>query len=243
MGEVAPLYGVDPALVLTNPGVQQCNLRHKPSTSSHTRLSMRSVWLHPTRGGPVSTEHGGSKGVNPEKKSLSLRCKQPCQRTPEASEVEGLKPWMVNSGHLANPVSQSLTVASEALLQRTISSLTTRGTVMKKQNNHRNPKSTNKKQLFLKTRNGNIRSTGQQCTPKAEDGYWNEATQSGPLIHSQSHQAQTTAEHTEVNQREAWTKEEIRKVIWCYMYCKQYFTENYKTLYEIWRQWNPTCRM
>jgi hypothetical protein len=26
------------------------------------------------------------------------------------------------------------------------------------------------------------------------------------------------------------------------MYCKQHFTENYKTLYEIWRQQNPTCR-
>ena len=25
MGEVAPLYGVDPALALTDPGVQQCN--------------------------------------------------------------------------------------------------------------------------------------------------------------------------------------------------------------------------
>jgi len=41
MGEVAPLYGVDFALVLTNPGVQQCNLRHKPSTSLHTRPSVR----------------------------------------------------------------------------------------------------------------------------------------------------------------------------------------------------------
>jgi len=27
------------------------------------------------------------------------------------------------------------------------------------------------------------------------------------------------------------------------MYCKQHFRENYRTLYEIWRQWNPTCRM
>ena len=27
------------------------------------------------------------------------------------------------------------------------------------------------------------------------------------------------------------------------MYCKQHFTENYKTLYEIWRERNPTCRM
>jgi hypothetical protein len=36
----------------------------------------------------------------------------------------------------------------------------------------------------LKTRNGNIRSNGQQCTPKAEEGYCNEATQSAPLTQS-----------------------------------------------------------
>jgi len=95
----------------------------------------------------------------------------------------------------------------------------------------------------LKTRDGNIRSTRQQCTPKAEEGYCNEATQIGPLTHSQSHQAQNTVEHTEVQQRKAWTKEEIREVIWCYIYCKQHLTENYKTMYEIWRQQNPTCRM
>ena len=53
VGEVAPLYGVDSALVLTNPGVQLCNLSHKPSPSLHTRPSMRSEWLHLTRGGPV----------------------------------------------------------------------------------------------------------------------------------------------------------------------------------------------
>ena len=57
------------------------------------------------------------------------------------------------------------------------------------------------------------------------------------------HQAQITVEHTEVQQRKAWTKEEIREVIWCYLYCKQHLTENYKTMYEIWRQRNPTCRM
>ena len=27
------------------------------------------------------------------------------------------------------------------------------------------------------------------------------------------------------------------------MYCKQHFTENCKTLFEMWRQRNPTCRM
>jgi hypothetical protein len=27
------------------------------------------------------------------------------------------------------------------------------------------------------------------------------------------------------------------------MYCRQHFTENYKKLYEIWRQHNPKCRI
>jgi len=58
---------------------------------------------------------------------------------------------MVNSGHLANPVSQR-----GALLQWTLLSLATCGTAMKKQNNHQNLKNTNEKQLFLKTCNGNI---------------------------------------------------------------------------------------
>jgi len=79
----------------------------------------------------------------------------------------------------------------------------------------------------LKVKNGNIRRSGKPSTPKAEGGYCNEATQSGPLTHSQSHQAQNTVEHTEVKQRRDWTKEEIREVIWCYMYCREHFTENY----------------
>ena len=92
----------------------------------------------------------------------------------------------------------------------------------------------------METRNGNIRSREKSITPKANEGYCNEATQSGPLTYSQ---AQNTVEHTEVKQRRAWTKEEIREVIWCYMYCRQNFTENYKKVYEIWRQRNPECRM
>jgi hypothetical protein len=56
------------------------------------------------------------------------------------------------------------------------------------------PKNTNEQQLFLETRNGNIRSKGKPSTPKAEEGYFTEATQSGPLTHSQSHQAQNTGE-------------------------------------------------
>ena len=82
------------------------------------------------------------------------------------------------------------------------------------------PKNTNEEQLFLETRNGNNSSSRKPSMPKAEDGYCNEATQSGPLTHSQNHQAQNTVEHTEVKPRRAWTKEEIREVLWCYMYCR-----------------------
>ena len=53
----------------------------------------------------------------------------------------------------------------------------------------------------------------------------NNNNQSGPLTHGQSHQAQNAAEHTEIKQRRAWTREEIREVVWCYMYCRQHFTE------------------
>ena len=39
----------------------------------------------------------------------------------------------------------------------------------------------NEQQLFLETRNGNIRCSGKPSTPKPEGGYCNEATQSRPL--------------------------------------------------------------
>ena len=66
----------------------------------------------------------------------------------------------------------------------------------------------------MEARNGNIRSSGKPSTGKAEEGYCNKATQSRPPTHSQSHQAQNTVQHTEVKQRRAWTKEEIREAIW-----------------------------
>jgi hypothetical protein len=113
---------------------------------------------------------------------------------------------------------------------------------MKDKNRKQNRKNTNEQQLFLETRNGNIRSSGKPRTPKVEEGYCNEAAQGRPLTRSQSHQAQNITKHTEVKQRMAWTKGETREVIWCYMYCKQYFTANYKKVYEIWRQRNPECR-
>jgi hypothetical protein len=73
------------------------------------------------------------------------------------------------------------------------------------------PKKHKQKQLFLKTRNGNNRRTGQQCTPTAEEGYCNEATQSGPLTYSQSHQAKNKAEHTEVKKGSLGKKRKSEK--------------------------------
>ena len=78
----------------------------------------------------------------------------------------------------------------------------------------------------MNTRNGNIRSNGKQITPRAEEVYCNETTQSESLTHSQSHQSQNAAEHIEAKQRKVWRREEIREVVWCYMYCRQHFTEN-----------------
>jgi len=37
--------------------------------------------------------------------------------------------------------------------------------------------------------------------------------------------------------------QEIIEVLWCYMYCRQHSTENYKKMYEIWRKNNPECRL
>jgi len=50
---------------------------------------------------------------------------------------------MVNCGHLANPVSQSLSGARGAVLPWTLQSLATCGTAMEKKNN-KNNKKTNK---------------------------------------------------------------------------------------------------
>jgi len=59
---------------------------------------------------------------------------------------------MVNSGYVANPLSQSLSVASggSATLDPTIPSYM--WTVMEKNNNKNNPQKTNEHQLFLETK-------------------------------------------------------------------------------------------
>ena len=95
----------------------------------------------------------------------------------------------------------------------------------------------------METKNVTIRSNGKPFAYRGEEGSCNEATQSGPPTHSQGHQDQNISKKTEVNQRMAWAREEIKEGIWCYMYCRNYLTDNYKKVYEIWRKRNPDFRM
>ena len=64
-------------------------------------------------------EHGGSRGVNLEKKSPSPRCTLPCRGTTDTSVVEGKKPRTVNSEKWRPSDSSSLTAAGGAILQLT----------------------------------------------------------------------------------------------------------------------------
>jgi len=64
----------------------------------------------------------------------------------------------------------------------------------KKEKNYgkNNPRNTKEQQLFLETTNRKFRSNRKLNTSRAEEGYCNEATQSRPSTHSQSHQALNT---------------------------------------------------
>jgi hypothetical protein len=44
-------------------------------------------------------------------------------------------------------------------------------------------KHTNEQQLILETKNGKTRSNGKPSVPRAEEGYFNEESQSGPSTH------------------------------------------------------------
>ena len=80
MGERA----ADPALVFTNPAVQQCNLRHKPFSSlPQDRPCVFSNYIRPE----VSLFKRNTAYIG--ESTLNLRCQQSCRRTPQASEVEG----------------------------------------------------------------------------------------------------------------------------------------------------------
>jgi hypothetical protein len=61
---------------------------------------------------------------------------------------------------------ESLTVASGALLQWALQTPATRGTTMKDKNRKQNPKNTNEQQVFLETRNGTSGVAGNYELPR-----------------------------------------------------------------------------
>ena len=93
----------------------------------------------------------------------------------------------MKSGHLANPVSISLIVCGKRGSAAMDPIIPTYSWDSDDETEHSTKtKNTKEQQLFLKTRNGNIRSNGKQITPRVEEGYCNEGTQSRPLTHSQT---------------------------------------------------------
>jgi hypothetical protein len=66
-----------------------------------------------------------------------------------------------------------------------------------KKNNQQNP-NTNEHQLLIENKNGKIKSNTEPSTPRAEEGYCNEATQSGSSTHS--HHALSMPKNIKVKQ-------------------------------------------
>jgi len=95
--------------------------------------------------------------------------------------------------------------------------VTTHGTEKEKNNEKNNPRNTNEQQLFLETMNRKFSSNWEPSTSRTEEGYCNEATQSRPSTHSQSHQALNILKNTEVKQSMAWTREGIREKMVLYV--------------------------
>jgi len=76
---------------------------------------------------------------------------------------------------------------------------------MKEHGNQQNPKKKTQMKSSYSWRPGmetsGVAGNRKPSTAKADEGYCNEATQSRPLTHSQSHQAQNAVEHAEVKHR------------------------------------------
>ena len=76
-----------------------------------------------------------------------------------------------------------------------------------------------------------------------ENGNRTEETQHGP---SQSPPTIGVGQENgkKLNKRIRWSREEMKEVLWCFMYIKQKtLRENYKEVYKLWRERNPVTRM
>jgi hypothetical protein len=79
-------------------------------------------------------------------------------------------------------------------------------------------------------------SSHEQTT---ENGNHTEETQHGPSP-APPNTGITTKQGSKYNKRIPWSKEEMKKVVWCFLYVKETTsTENYKAAYKLWRKRNP----
>lgn len=71
------------------------------------------------------------------------------------------------------------------------------------------------------------------------EGHHTEATQSGP----ENPTPEQNINPIDVDENKFWSEEEMKEVIWCFVYKKITSTSNYKEVYEFWRARNPNCRV
>jgi len=76
-----------------------------------------------------------------------------------------------------------------------------------------------------------------------ENGNHTEETQHGPS-QSPPNIGVGHENGTKLNKRIRWSQEEMKEVLWCYIYVKEKtLGENYKEAYKLWRERNPVTRM
>jgi hypothetical protein len=76
-----------------------------------------------------------------------------------------------------------------------------------------------------------------------ENGNHTEKTQHGPS-QSPPNIGVEQENGKELNKRIRWSQQEMKKVLWCYMYIKERtLGENYKKAYKLWRDRNPMTSM
>lgn len=79
--------------------------------------------------------------------------------------------------------------------------------------------------------------TETDSTSQTIGGNQDEYSQFGPQMETSAGPSTNTGDNTTRNGR--WSKQETRELIWCYLYCKQTSNDDYKTIYQLWRERNP----
>jgi hypothetical protein len=87
------------------------------------------------------------------------------------------------------------------------------------------------------------KETAEVSDSTEENGNRTEETQHGPS-QSPPNIGDGHKNGTKLNKRIRWSQEEMKEVLWCYMYIKEKtLRENYKEAYKLWRERNPAKRM